>query len=165
LHRLADLFVQVLRLAAEAGLVRLGNLAFDGSKFTGQASRHKAMSYGYMQKEEARLQEEIQALLAKPEQTDAEEDAVHGSRRGDELPAELKRREDRLAVIGAAKKRLQEQARAEAEAENQRRAEAEAERQRSGKKRCTRSGRQSSNRYSGRSKGRGVSVVSRSVVC
>src|SRR5215467_11716734 len=98
----ADLFLQVLRLAAEAGLVRLGNLAFDGSKFLGQASRHKAMSYGYMKKEEARLRAEIQALLTKAEQTDAEEDAVHGSRRGDELPAELKRREDRLAVIQAA---------------------------------------------------------------
>ena len=97
LHRLADLFVQVLRLAAEAGLVRLGNLAFDGSKFTGQASRHKAMSYGYMQKEEARLKEEIQALLTQADQTDAAEDAVHGSRRGDELPAELKRREERAA--------------------------------------------------------------------
>jgi transposase len=132
---LADLFVQVLRLAAEAGLVRLGNLAFDGSKFTGQASRHKAMSYGYMQKEEARLKEEIQALLTQAEQTDAQEEAVHGSRRGDELPAELKRREDRLAVIGAAKTRLEEQARAQAEAETQRRAEAEAERQRQGSKR------------------------------
>jgi len=135
LHRLADLFVQVLRLAAEAGLVRLGNLAFDGSKFTGQASRHKAMSYGYMQKEEARLKEEIEALLRQAEQTDATEEAVHGSRRGDELPAELKRREQRLAVIAAAKQRLEEQARAEAEAERQRRAEAEAERQRNGQKR------------------------------
>ena len=52
---LAALFVQVLQLAAEAGLVRLGNLAFDGSKFLGQASRHKAMSYGYMKKEKERL--------------------------------------------------------------------------------------------------------------
>jgi transposase len=135
LSRLADLFVQVLRLAAEAGLVRLGNLSFDGSKFTGQASRHKAMSYGYMKKEEARLKEEIQALLQQAEQTDSEEDAVHGSRRGDELPEELKRREDRLAVIQAAMTRLEEQARAEAEAEKQRRAEAEAQRQRTGKKR------------------------------
>ena len=135
LSRLADLFVQVLRLAAAAGLVRLGNLAFDGSKFTGQASRHKAMSYGYMLKEEARLKEEMQGLLAQAEQTDAAEDAVHGSRRGDELPAELKRREDRLAVIAAAKQRLEEQARAAAAAERQRRAEEEAERQRTGTKR------------------------------
>ena len=49
LRLFADLFLQVLRLAAAAGLVRLGNLAFDGSKFLGQASRPKAMSYGSMQ--------------------------------------------------------------------------------------------------------------------
>src|SRR5215470_16182477 len=77
LQAFADLFVAVLRLAAEAGLVRLGNLAFDGSKFLGQASRHKAMSYGYMVKEEARLKEEIKALLEQADKTDAEEDAVH----------------------------------------------------------------------------------------
>jgi transposase len=135
LEAFADLFVQVLRLAAAAGLVRLGNLAFDGSKFLGQASRHKAMSYGYMKKEEERLRTEIQALLQQAQQTDAQEDAALGSRRGDELPAELQRREQRLAVIGAAKQRLEEQARAEAEAERQRRAEAEAERQRTGTKR------------------------------
>jgi transposase len=131
----ADLFTQVLRLAAEAGLVRLGNLAFDGSKFLGQASRHKAMSYGYMKKEAARLRQEIAALLRQAQDTDAQEDAVLGSRRGDELPAELQRREQRLAVITAAQQRLEEQARVEAEAERQRRAEAEAERQRTGKQR------------------------------
>ena len=135
LECLAGLFVQVLRLAAEAGLVRLGNLAFDGSKFLGQASRHKAMSYGYMKKEEARLQQEIQDLLEQAAKTDAEEDAVHGSRRGDELPDELKRRQERLAVIQAAKARLEEQARVAAEAEVQRRAEEEAQRQQAGKKR------------------------------
>jgi transposase len=135
LEAFAELFVQVLRLAAEAGLVRLGNVAFDGSKFLGQASRHKAMSYGYMKKEEARLRAEIQALLRQAQQTDAQEDAALGSRRGDELPAELHRREQRLAVIGAAKRRLEEQARAEAEAERQRRTEAEAERQRTGQQR------------------------------
>jgi transposase len=135
LQQLAALFVQVLKLAAEAGLVGLGNLAFDGSKFTGQASRHKAMSYGYMKKEEERLKGEIEALLAQAEKTDAEEDAVHGSRRGDELPEELKRRQDRLATIAAAKQRLEEQARAAAAAERQQRAEEEAERQRTGTKR------------------------------
>jgi transposase len=131
----ADLFSQVLRLAAEAGLVRLGNLAFDGSKFLGQASRHKAMSYGYLKKEETRLRQEIEALLQQAQQTDDQEDAALGSRRGDELPAELQRREQRLAVLVAAKQRLQEQATAAADEERQRRAEAEAERQRTGKKR------------------------------
>ena len=134
-HAFADLFTQVLRLAAAAGLVRLGNLAFDGSKLLGQASRHKAMSYGYLKKEEARLRQEIDALLRQAQDTDAQEDAVLGSRRGDELPAELQRREQRLATLTAAKRRLEEQARAAAEAERQRRAEADAERQRSGKKR------------------------------
>jgi transposase len=135
LELFASLFTQVLRLAAEAGLVRLGNLAFDGSKFLGQASRHKAMSYGYMKKEEARLQQEITALLKQAQDTDAQEDAALGSRRGDELPAELQRREQRLAVILAAKQRLEEQARVAAEAERQERAAAEAERQRTGQKR------------------------------
>jgi transposase len=135
LHAFADLFTQVLRLAAEAGLVRLGNLAFDGSKVGANASRHKAMSYGYMKKEEVRLRQEIDALLQQAQATDAQEDAALGSRRGDELPAELQRREQRLAAIAAAKQRLEEHARAEAEAERQRRAEAEAERQRTGKKR------------------------------
>jgi len=135
LHLFADLFTQVLRLAAEAGLVRLGNLAFDGSKFQGQASRHKAMSYGYMKQQEQRLRQEIAELLQRAQDTDAHEDAALGSRRGDDLPAELARREQRLATIAAAKQRLEEQALAEAEAERQRRAEAEAERQRTGKKR------------------------------
>jgi transposase len=135
LETFADLFVQVLRLAAEAGLVRLGNLAFDGSKFLGQASRHKAMSYGYMKKEQARLRQEIDGLLRQAQETDAQEEAALGSRRGDELPAELRRREQRVATIESAMHRLQEQARAEAQAEHQRRAEAEAERQRAGKKR------------------------------
>jgi transposase len=135
LEAFADVFIQVLRLAAEAGLLGLGNLAFDGSKVQGNASRHKAMSYGYVKKAEARLRAEIDTLLRQAQDTDAQEDAALGSRRGDELPQELQRREQRLAVITAAKQRLEEQARAAAEAERRRRAEAEAERQRSGRKR------------------------------
>jgi transposase len=131
----ADVFIQVLRLAAELGMVGLGNLAFDGSKFQGNASRHKAMSYGYMKKEEQRLQAEIKALLQQAQDTDSEEDAALGSRRGDELPTELQRREQRLATIAAGMQRLEEQARTAAAAERQRRAEAEAERQRQGRPR------------------------------
>src|SRR5260370_22988355 len=88
-----------------------------------------------MKKEEARLRQEIEALLQQAQDTDAQEDAALGSRRGDELPAELQRREQRLTVIAAAKQRLEEQARAEAETERQRRAAAERERQRRGHKR------------------------------
>lgn len=135
LDAFVDVFTAVLRLAGAAGLVRLGNLATDGTKVLGNASRHKAMSYGYMKKEEQRLRAEIDALLRQAQGQDDSEDAVLGNRRGDELPDELRRREERLATIGAAKQRLEEQALAEAEAERQRRQEAEAERQRRGQKR------------------------------
>ena len=128
-------FVQVVRLAAEAGLVKLGNVATDGTKIQGNASRHKSMSYGYMKKAVERLREDIEALVTQAYQQDEADEAALGSRRGDELPAELARREDRLARIEAAMRRLEAEAKAEAVAERQRRAEAEAERQRTGKKR------------------------------
>src|SRR5262245_49712175 len=128
-------FVDGLRIAGESGLVKLGNVATDGTKLQGNASRHRAMSYGYMKKEAERLREDIEALVTQAYQQDAEDDAALGSRRGDELPAELARREDRLATIEAAMQRLEARAKAEAEAERQRRAAAEAERQRTGTKR------------------------------
>src|SRR5437899_4221838 len=130
-----EVFVQVVRLAGEAGLVKLGNVATDGTKIQGNASRHKAMSYGYMKKAVERLREEIEALVTHASQQDEADDAVLGSRRGDELPAELARREDRLATIEAAMQRLEARAKADADAERQRRAEAEAERERTGKQR------------------------------
>jgi transposase len=135
LEAFKDVFVQVVRLAAEAGLVKLGNIATDGTKIQGNASRHKAMSYGYMKKAVERLREDIETLVTQAYQQDEADDAALGSRRGDELPAELARREDRLARIEAAMRRLEAQGKVDAEAERQRRAAAEAERQRTGKKR------------------------------
>lgn len=132
LDALAGLFQQVLKLAHAAGLVQLGAWATDGSKFPGNASRHKAMSYAYLQKDEARLQAEIAALLKDAQQTDEAEDAALGCRRGDELPEELRFREGRLAKIRQAKARLEEQAKAAAEVERQRRAAAEQQRQADG---------------------------------
>jgi hypothetical protein len=113
----------------------LGNVAIDGTKIQGNASRHKAMSYGYMKKEVERLREDIEALVTQAYQQDEADDAALGSRRGDELPAELARREDRLTRIAAAMRRLEAQAQAEAEVERQRRAEAEVERHQTGKQR------------------------------
>src|SRR5262249_34033550 len=84
-------------------------------------------SYGYIKKEEGRLKAEIAELLRQQQQTDDDEDAALGSRRGDELPDELRFREERLAKILEAKKRLEQQAKAEAEAQRQRRAESQAE--------------------------------------
>lgn len=102
------LFVQVVRIAREAGVVKLGALAIDGSKVKANASKHKAMSYGRMRDEETRLREQIAALTAQAEASDAAEDAAHGPDvRGDELPAELQRREERLVKIAAAKARLE----------------------------------------------------------
>src|SRR5947209_6506174 len=133
LDALAELFNQVLKLAHEAGLVQLGAWATDGSKFPGNASRHKAMSYGYMNKEEERLRAEIAELLKQQQQVDEAEDATLGTRRGDELPDELSFRERRLAKIQEAKRRLQEQAKAKAHEQQQRWQEEEAQRLSEGK--------------------------------
>ena len=101
------LFTQALGLCAQAGLVSLGHVALDGSKIRASASRHRAMSYDRMVRAEGELAAEVEALLADAERTDAAEDALHGDRRGDELPAELARREGRLAAIGKAKADLE----------------------------------------------------------
>jgi transposase len=135
LDAFAKVFLEVLRLAKEMGLVQLGNLATDGTKMPGNASRHKAMSYAYLTKELDRLRADIDALLQQTQGVDTADDAALGSRRGDELPAELQRRAQRRATILAAKQRLEEQARAEAQAERQRRDAADAERARTGQKR------------------------------
>lgn len=129
------LFIEVLRIAGDLGMVKLGNLSTDGTKIEANASRHKAMSYSYMFKELARLENEIEQLLAQAEGVDAEQDAALGSRRGDELPDELKRREERLARIREAKERLEAEAGARAAEEQRERDAAEAERQAAGKKR------------------------------
>ncbi len=122
LARLEALFIEVLKLCALAGLARVGTIAIDGTKVKANASRHKAMSYDRMKSEEARLKQEIAKLLAEAEATDKAEDIEHGpDRRGDELPAELARRQGRLAVILAARKLLEERARTEAAEEAARR--------------------------------------------
>ena len=116
LKALEGLFEQVLRLALELGAMKLGRVAIDGTKIKANASKHKAMSYRRMAEEEKRLREEARRLLAEAEQTDKDEDKRYGrASRGDELPAELTRRQERLARIAAAKRALEERARAEAE--------------------------------------------------
>jgi transposase len=117
LKALKGLFVQVLRLCQKAGLVKLGHVALDGTKMKANASKHKAMSYDRMTKEEARLEAEVEALLKQAQETDEREDAEHGrNRRGDELPAELAFRESRLKKIREAKEALEREAREKAEA-------------------------------------------------
>jgi transposase len=103
LEELSALFVQVVKLARECGLAKLGTISVDGTKIKASASRHKAMSYERMQKAETELTAQIEALLSKARATDEAE------RNEPELdvPAEIERRHERLKVIRAAKERLE----------------------------------------------------------
>ena len=112
LKELGELFVQVVRLAREMGLVKLGTIAVDGTKIKANASRHKAMSYGHMLKVEAELKAQIAALLDKAKAAD------HAEKNEPELdiPAEIARRQDRLDAIAQVRARLEQRQR-EAEIE------------------------------------------------
>ena len=111
LDALAALFTQILLLCQEAGLVKLGHVSLDGTKVKANASKHKAMSYKRMCETEKKLEEEVKRLLEKAGTTDRAEDEAYGKgQRGDDLPAELARRETRLAKIREAKAALEEQA-------------------------------------------------------
>jgi transposase len=108
---LQNLFEQVLAMALECGAIKLGRVSLDGTKLKANASKHKAMSYGRMQEKQQQLKEEVRHLLEQAEAADREEDAQYGNQRGDELPAELQRRETRLAKIKEAKKVVEQRAR------------------------------------------------------
>lgn len=107
LKELSDLFVQVVKLAREMGLVKLGTVAIDGTKIKANASRHKAMSYERMQQAEGELRAQIDALLERAKSCDAAE--------ADEpeldIPAEIERREVRLKAINEARQRLEQRQR------------------------------------------------------
>lgn len=120
LRSLEHLFVQVLQLCRKAGLVTFGHIALDGTKIKANASKHKAMSYGRMTKDIARLKSEIRALLHEAEVIDTREDQKYGrDKRGDELPEELTRRETRLARIREAKRALEQEAKEQGEHDDQ----------------------------------------------
>jgi transposase len=103
LVELEDLFVQVLALAQTMKLVKLGQISLDGTKIKANASKHKALSHGHIEKLEAQLHEEVQALLKKATEVDQEELAD-----GIDLPAEIARREDRLKALAEAKAKIAE---------------------------------------------------------
>ena len=128
LDALAGLFVQVLQLCRSAGLVKLGHVALDGTKIRANASKHKAMSYERMKRREAELKAEVDGWLNAAEAADAEEDALYGDKRGDEMPDWVADKQKRLEKIREAKAALEAEARAAAEAERERRAEAEEQR-------------------------------------
>jgi transposase len=122
---LEGLFQQVLHLALEAGAIKLGRVALDGTKVKANASKHKAMSYARMKEEERSLREEVRELLAQAKAADDEEDARYGKNKsGDQLPEELNRRETRLKRIREAKRALEEPARQQAEQDGKSKEEA-----------------------------------------
>jgi transposase len=109
LKEIGELFVQVVRLAREMGLIKLGTIAVDGTKMKANASRHKAMSYGHMLKAEAELKAQIAALLDKAKSADEAEKNEPEL----DIPAEIARRQDRLDAIAAARARLEQRQRDE----------------------------------------------------
>ena len=116
LEALGDLFRQVLELCQQAGLVKLGHVALDGTKVRASASKHKAMSYRWMKEKEGQLSAEVAELLRRAGEVDDDEDRRYGrDKRGDELPEELAFRESRLRKIREAKAALEAEALAEAE--------------------------------------------------
>ena len=111
LKSLADLFAHVFRLCERAGLVKLGHVSLDGIKVKANASKHKAMSYGRMEKKACELEAEVDRLLALAEKVDDTEDTRYGKgSRGDELPEELRHKQSRLRKIRTAMKTLEEEA-------------------------------------------------------
>lgn len=123
LSGLGHLFVQALALCQAAGMVSLGRVALDSTKVRANASKRQAMSYARMTEKEKILAAEVSALLAEAERIDKAEDTQFGkNRRGDELPAELARRETRLAAITAAKAALEAEAAAAAREDAERKA-------------------------------------------
>jgi transposase len=118
LATLEGLFEQVLKIALEAGAMKVGRVAVDGTKVRANASKHKAMSYDRMNEKEKDLKAEVKDLMAKAAAADAEEDARHGKDSGgNELTGELARRETRLNRIREAKRALEARAREKAAAE------------------------------------------------
>ena len=113
---LGGLFLQVLALCQQAGLVKLGHGALDGNKVRANASRNKAMSYGRMKEKEERLSTDVAELLRRAAEVDDDDDRRYGKdKRGDELPEELAFRESRLRKIREARAALEAEALAEAE--------------------------------------------------
>jgi hypothetical protein len=134
LEQLAGLFMQVLKLAEKAGLVRLGHVALDGTKIKANASKHKAMSYRHMKRRQAELQAEVDRWLAAAEAADAEDDRLHGNKRGEELPDWVADKQKRIARIAEAKAELEAEAKAAADEERRIGAEKQKSREANGRK-------------------------------
>lgn len=110
LRAFQGLFLQLLQMAADVGMVKLGHVAIDGTKIRANASRHKAMSYGHMKVRLQELEDEVKAMTDRAEETDRREEG-HPAKIVTTLPKGLRRREARLQRIREAKKRIETEAR------------------------------------------------------
>lgn len=136
LKPLAGLFAQVLKLCEQAGLVKLGHVALDGTKIKANASKHKAMSYERMAKRAAELDAEVARWMNAAEASDAEENKAFGrDKSGEEMPDWLADKKKRAEKIRAAQAELEAEAKAAAAAKAKARAEAEEKRKAEGRKR------------------------------
>jgi len=136
LKALSGLFVESLRLCQKVGLVKLGHVSLDGTKVKANASKHKAMSYGRMEKKAEELEAEVKRLLTEAQAVDDEEDAKYGKgNRGDELPEELRFKRDRLKKIKEAMRSLEVEAKTKADAKREEILQKEQTLQKEGKKR------------------------------
>src|ERR1700726_5022165 len=134
LRALAGLFKQILQLCENAGLVKLGHVALDGTKIKANASKHKAMSYERMEKRAAELEAEVAKWLSAAEAADAEEDKLYGGdKTGDEMPDWVADKQRRAEKIRAAKAELEAEAKAAAEAKLKAQAEAAEKREAEGR--------------------------------
>ena len=136
-NALGRLFVQSVQMAKNAGLVKMGHIAVDGTKIKANASKHSAMSYGRMEEEERRLLGEIKKFFEEADAIDDEEDRMYGSRRGDELPEHLNTQAKRVRAIQKAMRELEEEARrkaAEEEAKKKEQAQSKGRKPPEGKK-------------------------------
>ncbi len=136
LKALGELFGQILQLCEQAGLVKLGHVALDGTKIKANASKHKAMSYERMEKRAAELEAEVAKWLNAAEAADAAEDKLHGrDKTGEEMPAWVADKKRRAEKIRQAKAELEAEAKAAAEAKLKAEAEAEEKREAEGRRR------------------------------
>lgn len=134
IHALVQLFKQVLVLCKESGLVKLGVVALDGTKIQGNASMARSRTYEHLQKEEDRLQKEIEEELKKGVRIDEEEDRIYGDRRGDEMPEGFQKRKERIAKVRRAKEEIERVRREKEKEHEERMAERERREKESGKK-------------------------------
>lgn len=136
LKALSGLFVEALRLCQKVGLVRLGHVSLDGTKVKANASKHKAMSYGRMEKKAEELEAEVKRLLIEAQAVDDEEDTEYGKgNRGDELPEELRFKQDRLKKIKEAMRSLETEAKTKADGKREEILQKEQALQKEGKER------------------------------